>query len=275
MTAVAQSFALADNHRRRQAVVAAQVQQALRLAWDRVMSLDDLDRSFAVFYRTAVPLIGAGRRLSLREAQRYYLAAARNAGIPVTRATARLDMPDLPPGRLETTLRISGPVTVKQALIAGHAPTAAMTMAQASVMRTAKKHIIDASRHALIEKITPSRHLPQSELARYAWVADGDPCAWCALWVARGPVYTKAGAGSLEMKTHAGCGCTPQLVFLREEGASVQAQRYQELLDVTSGNAAYRLKADNYEGLNEFRRAIYAARKDPDSVAARILRGEA
>src|SRR5690625_3343704 len=116
MSQAARSRLLADNHRRRQALVATQTQRALAQAWDRTMRLDDLDRSFEVFFRVAQATVGAGRRLSLQEAQRYYLAAARNAGITLTGPAARLAMPGLSPVALETSLRVTGPVAVKQAL---------------------------------------------------------------------------------------------------------------------------------------------------------------
>ncbi len=256
MSQAIRARALADSHRRRQAVTATQVQRALGLAWDRTMRLDDLDRSFEVFYRTAETILGAGRRLSLQEAQRYYLGAARNAGLTLTGTALRLEAPALLPGRLETTLRVTGPVGVKQRLRDGRDSQTAMAMARAAVLGAGKRLVLEASREALIGQ---ARREPRVE--GWARMSDGDPCHFCAMLVARGPVYGSQEAANFP--AHDGCGCEPQILFRGDgDGWSPQARRYAALWQETGEP-------------NAFRRAIYEARNDPDSDAAAILRGGA
>ena len=83
----------------------------------------------------------------------------------------------------------------------------------------------------------------------YRRISGGDPCAFCAMLVARGGVYTEASAG---FEAHSNCGCTGRPVYDRNDAHSERARELQQLWNEStrgrSGDDAVRAFRQAYEG---------------------------
>jgi hypothetical protein len=218
---MADTLALSYQHMQRQVREAAAVQAALSAAYKRTMQSSNLDLSFRDFSRYALPLIVAGRARGQQTADLFYLSAKAQVGLGAELPVATV--PGLDTERWETDLRVNGPVLVKQQLARGVATDYAMAVAGAATLRVAKRLVLESSRQRLIS-------LTESDKRARGWsrVSDGAPCAFCAMLVSRGPVYS---GGTANFRAHNGCGCSVAPVFENDKtgGWSPQARKLADL----------------------------------------------
>jgi len=59
---------------------------------------------------------------------------------------------------------------------------------------------------------------------RWRRVADGQPCAWCAMLVTQGPVYHSAATDGAGHQYHNHCGCQPEEVFGQWQPTALEQQ---------------------------------------------------
>ena len=226
---MADPLALAQQHMSAQVRRAARTQAALAVAFGRTMDPSNLDRSFVDFSRYALPLIGASRADGIAIGDRYYLDAKTQAGLTGELPVAEIPSMDL--ARMTLDLQVNGPVKVKAALTRGEQLERGLLVAQAATLGVAKRLILEAPRQRLIS-------LSENDKTARGWarVSDGSPCAFCAMLVSRGPVYSEGGG---YFQAHNGCGCSLRPVFRGDKtgGWSPQAREYQKLWREHGGDA--------------------------------------
>lgn len=241
--------ALASAHMVRQVQESARIEAALALAFQKALDPYDLDRSFERYSRAATAIITAGRRQSEKIATDYFAEAWKAAEQEGEVPTATVEALDLE--ALATDLRVNGPALVKSKVADGVPIAEAMRLAQIATLRMGKRHVINASRDALISQTRKSG-------ARWARVSDGNPCYFCGMLVSRGPVYTTR--QTARFGAHNGCGCNVRIVFEGDSdgGWSPEAEKMKALWKATGDPSS-------------FRSALREAYKDPESEPAKIL----
>jgi hypothetical protein len=219
----AELFSLAQTHMRQQVRDVAAVQAALAVAFDRYMDPGDLDGSFESFLRYAVTLISAGRSRGLVSADRFYRASRLLAELGAT--VPNVVAPVLNLAQTATALRVTGPVAAKRQIAKGVSPVVALQRAKVTMLASAKRQVLDAPRQRLILLSEED-----DDARGWARVSDGSPCPFCAMLVARGPVYSRGTVGFI---AHDGCGCQPRAVFRtdRSRGWDDRARRLRDLYD--------------------------------------------
>lgn len=191
-----------------QIAISRAVQRQSAVLW-RVMRFADLDASAQTWAIAQLQAVLAGRQASSASARRRYnrlrLAEVGEA-LPAP--------PDAPPVTREvvqqvaTSLRVTGPVRVKQAIAAGADPTTAMRTGATAVNRATQRLVLDGGRDTTLD-------LMQSDplVTYYERVAAPTACNFCRMLADRGAVYTLE-SGSF--RSHDGCGCGIRAVFTSE-----------------------------------------------------------
>ena len=117
----------------------------------------------------------------------------------------------------------------------GRSPSEIHRAALASVIRSSYRHTLDGGRGALI-----GRSRLDEDARGWARVSDGSPCAFCAMLVGRGAVYSEATAG---FRSHDGCGCGVRVVFRTESPSadlSPQAREFASLFKESGDLKSFR-----------------------------------
>ncbi len=248
-------FQVADVHRIEQVKLTASTQRLLAEVYRRTIDPSRLDQTFPVYLAAAERVLGQGRAASDVLARRYYMRAASGAGFePIG-----LDVDPSPMNReaIATSLRVTGPVTVKTQVAKGVPLALANEAGLAATIAAGKRIMLDAGREMLVEA---SRRDPN--VNGWARISDGSSCPFCAMLVSRGPVYSEA---TVSFRSHDRCGCGVRLVFKndRDNGWSKDALALNRLWKGTDD-------PDREEGstltLSEWSSLYKAARKDPDST---------
>lgn len=189
-----------------QIAIARAVQRQSAVLW-RVMRFADLDASAQMWALAQLQAVLAGREASAASARRWYnrvrLAEVGEA-LPAPAPTPTTGVVR----QVATSLRVTGPVRVKQAISAGADPATAMRTGATAVTRATQRLVLDGGRDTTLD-------LMQADplVTYYQRVAAPTACNFCRMLAERGAVYTLE-SGSF--RSHDGCGCTIQAVFRSE-----------------------------------------------------------
>jgi hypothetical protein len=232
MAREAELLSLSQTHMAQQVRDVAVIQYALSVAFDRTMSPADLDAGFERFLQYAVRLITAGRAKGTLSADRFYAAsrvlAGLNAGLPTAPVPALVEL-----SRLETSMRVTGPVRAKKLIANGKSPVQALAQAKVATLGAAKRQVLNAPRERVLSL---TRH--DEDARAWARQSDGNPCAFCAMLIGRGPVYSEAG---VYFDAHDDCGCEPRPVFKSDpsRGWDSQSREFRQIYDDNPGDFRY------------------------------------
>lgn len=214
--------------RRRQLANAAQVNSLIRREW---ASLDvaDIDGGRARVIERVSSRVSLLRGMSAKEAGRFVtdmrVLARVGSGSRVL-ADANLGAAGV------ESLEIAGPISFKQRIAQGVPDEVAFLAARDQMMAEARTIIMQAGRDTIRLSADANRR-------SLGWrrVADGNPCAFCAMLVGRGPVYKneRTAGGSWETIYHKNCGCTAVEVFDDWE----PTEREQHYVDAYMAGAEY------------------------------------
>jgi hypothetical protein len=252
--------ARADEHERAARVHLAQqvrrsaiIERALDELWDRTVDPSDLRGSFQRFREKALPLIQAGRLTGASEAQKYYAETLVRAGYDED--PLRLPAPVQNVNQTKASLAAGARIDYASwRLAVGDDPSAILAAAKLGMLGAAKRQILSGGRTHLIRL---SERDPN--VRGWARVSDGAPCAFCAMLVSRGPVYS---AGTVGFRAHDRCGCSVRVVPMNDptKGWGLDARAYGDLW------------GDNND-LVAFRAALRKQRADPASTLSQTLAG--
>lgn len=202
MTSGEEFDALARSHMATQVHGAAAAQVLIGRTWDAVVDPTDLDRSFARFSALAVPVVTQARTLAESDAQTYYSTFRTLAGLEGE--APRVAPVGTETDRVTTGLYVTGYGAVKRRIGEGMDPAEALAATRTGMLGAVKRQTVAAGRDRLIEL-----GVADPQVSGWARVSDGHPCAFCAMLIGRGPVYS---ARTVAFRAHDACGCNVRLV---------------------------------------------------------------
>lgn len=210
---------LTRGHRRRQQALRVVLIRELTREWRATFDVNDIDRSYRAFSRSAVPLILDAHATSASHAADYFRSFREAERAPRQHRAQLAAAPGR--DRIEYALGYSARITTLRGLRAGKTPADAARGALVRTTGTSTRLASEGGRQTLYEAV-------RSDPVRPRWqrVTGGDPCAFCAMLAARGGVY-RSGAN---FETHDHCGCELEPVY-RDVGPSEQVRAWQEIYD--------------------------------------------
>jgi len=169
-----------DQLRRSQIALATNADSALRRAWSRI-DLNNLDRNRLAWQRDIAEILSANYGLEANAAETY-LAQYRFAELGTTSGPVVRPPIDLAGGiaSMDATA-IAG---TKSRIASGTVDTVAFEQARQKMMDEAHRLIIAGARGTVTESSAAD-----SRIIGWRRKSDGDPCAFCAMLVSRGPSY--------------------------------------------------------------------------------------
>jgi len=210
MAATQTGALLTQAHAQAQANLSRQTMAELLRLWP-LLDPDDIDGTEVRWLRATASALQERYRISQELALRYLIGfrgvELGAAAQPFAPGVARL----LPADQLVTSLRVTGPATVKRLTGAGLTPQKAADTALTRVLGAGSRLVQAGGRGALERGI-------QTDTAAlgYQRVTRSGACAFCALLAGRGPVYKDArSAGDDGHRYHDHCHCQAEPVYSR------------------------------------------------------------
>lgn len=216
--------ALTEAHRLAQVRLGAQTVRDLLNIFP-LLDPTDLDATTARWLRVAAPIIRTRRDTSATLAANYVnifrtleLGDKARPVVPVLAETVTAE-------RLATSLLVTGPVALKQAMTRGVLLGQAVRTASTTSARAGMRHALNGGRDSIIETVAKDK-----TALGWARATSGAPCAFCAMLASRGPVYkTKTSAGGEGHRYHDSCNCIPEPVYHRDAEWPPGARQYAAL----------------------------------------------
>jgi hypothetical protein len=240
MAVVAEAKRLTEQQRLLQVRIAAATALELRELW-RLVDLENLDSTVPTWMAAVQRLVTDRHSASIAVATRYF-AAFRVAeyGQPYT---GTLPVPGMSTEALQTSLLVTGPIRIRQALSQGRTLTEAGNLALVDSTAAATRHALNGGRDTLTGAVTQDQRA-----LGWARVTSVKPCAFCAMLASRGPVYREATA---RFQAHDSCRCTAEPVYRRNAPWPGRSQQWADLYKTQASTAS--------DPTSAFRRAYEAA----------------
>lgn len=243
MAATEAAKRLTEAHRLGQARIAAATVRQMFAAWP-LLDPEAIDATLAAWLGVTVPLIRAQSQASAALSASYFTAyRAAELGVDAVRF-APLLAEGASVEAVVTSLTVTGPVRIKQAMSAGRSLAQAVTKAQASAAAAAQRHALEGGRATVVGSVASDR-----DALGWARATSGQPCAFCALIASRGPVYKSGQTASFQ--PHDACHCTPEPVYHRDADWPAGSRRFADVYAEA--------KASDGDTLSNFRSLIEAA----------------
>ena len=210
MALTSEGAVLTDRHRRAQVRLAITADSQARRMWDATLDVNDLKGSQPIWKNAVLDLMQVWWKVSADTAAQY-LPRFREAetGEPggVEVGVPRFD-------RRQASRRIdwAGATNVLWHIARGETQEAAYEAARSLFLGMFHEAVLTGGR-------TTIERWAKKDPRAIGWrrVSDGDPCAFCAMLVTRGPVYTSQACAGLSARTgekyHPHCGCTIEVVY--------------------------------------------------------------
>lgn len=232
---------LTEGHRQAQIRLGAQTVRLMEDLWNilnfdgtRILNVDEWVEAVSI-------LLTRQHQVSAATARSYYttfrLTEIGEAGL------TRLGIPTLPLGAAQTSVMVTGPVRVRQGLARGLTIDEAARKARVASAREAMRIALDGGRDQVTQAVSQDRRA-----LGYARTGSGSPCAFCAVLIGRGPVYRDERSGSFQ--SHAGCGCSAEPVYSRDQPWPPGAREIRDLYNQSTRGERDQLTAFRraYEG---------------------------
>ncbi len=204
MAATVEAARLTEAHRLAQVRLGARVVQAMRAAWP-LLDVDDLDRSFERWLRTATVIIGGQRTVSARLAANYVQTFKALELGPSARTTPIVLAETAPADAVMTSMMVTGPASVKSAISRGVQSVKAMEVAEARSAAAAMRHALNGGRDTITGTLAADR-----DALGWRRVTSGNACDFCSMLAGRGVVYR---ADSAAFNAHDACGCSAEPAY--------------------------------------------------------------
>lgn len=189
---------LTEAHRLAQARLGAQTVARMRVIWP-LLHPDNLDGTFDQWLLAAVPIIRGQRTASARLAANYLaLFKALDESPPFTAVLQET----VDTKALTTSLLVTGPLSIKRAMVRGVPLERAVDIAEAASSAAAMRHSLEGGRETIGATV---RADPQAK--GFVRVASGKACGFCA---------DLAGiefADDHVFQAHDGCSCSSEPVY--------------------------------------------------------------
>jgi hypothetical protein len=241
MAATTEARRLTEAHRLAQLDVAAETVMAMNDAW-RILDPLDLDGTTPRWLRPASQIISHHRNASAGISSNY-LGAFKALETGVDSGLTLLLADPLPLEQLVTSMVVTGPAKVRQALAAGKSLDEAMELASATSSASAMRHALNGGRDTTIRTVEGDQHA-----VGWARVTSEKPCAFCAMLASRGPAYRGQGAA---FRAHDRCRCSAEPIYRPDAAWPAGSRRWERLWQEA--------KAAGGDTTQEFRRLVEAA----------------
>lgn len=187
----------------------------------------DLAGSWPALERALQLLILSGRREAAALAGGYLVAFRALEGAPGSAAI--ISGANLSAEALATSLRVTGPVTIKRAVSLGLKAEQAGRTGLVSVSGAVSRLILNGGRDTIQRSIQADK-----QALGYARVASGSACSFCALIASRGPVYKSSKSAGSGHSYHDHCNCGVEPVYSRDAAWPDNSRKYEELWKTTT-----------------------------------------
>lgn len=209
MALTSEGAVLTDRHRRAQVRLAITADSQARRVWDSTLDLNDLKGSQPIWKKAVLDLLETWWRISADTAAAYLprFREAETGDGSFDVAVPRFDRRNAA-GRIDWT----GATNVLWRIARGETQETAYAAARSLFLGVFHEAVLTGGR-------TTIENWAKKDPRAIGWrrVSDGDPCAFCAMLVTRGPVYTSAAKAGLSARTgskyHPHCGCTVEVVY--------------------------------------------------------------
>lgn len=173
----------------------------MRAIWP-LLDPQALDASFEGWMIAALPIVTGQRETSARLAASYLTTfKALELGVGARPVTVLSSAPDI--SAVTTSLLVTGPVSVKRALLRAVPLARALATAESASAAAGMRHALDGGRQTLTESLRAD-----SDASGWARVASGKACAFCSTLAGR--VFPTDHAA---FPAHDGCSCTAEPVY--------------------------------------------------------------
>lgn len=215
MARTAEGAALSVQHRAGQLRIRAQALTAYTRAWP-LWQGDEA--SFKRLTDVTYPLVAAHRRLSASLASSYY-ETFRSVERVRGEATPRL-APPIDEATVSGTLFVTGREMTAKAIASGASPQAAMAAALVRTSGTVGRFVLGGGRDTIVLSSGAD-----PEARGWGRVTGGNPCAFCAMVAANGPVFSEDTA---DFEAHDHCSCAGEPMYEGSEWPG-EAREFQRL----------------------------------------------
>lgn len=239
---------LAEAYRQAQIRVKAQALRDAMVFW-QTWDPDNLDETWAATLEAVRDIIQGAYDRSVDLAEAYFQANRELQGLGRLEslpAAVRLSA-----GRLETSLRVTGPVAWRQAIAAGRNPFEAAEVMQVRQAGAAGRLVQEGGRERVLQ-LTDA----DPEATKWYRYTDGNPCAFCAMLAGRGAVYLARGTANFQAHDH--CGCTARPGYQNDPDDLARNRQFAKLYDKATTQALKSgelRRGTSNDLLNAFRRA--------------------
>lgn len=155
-----------------------------------------------------------------RLGRQYLIEHARIEGVQVEPVVA-----EVPLEEISTALLVTGPVAFKRHMARTGSEEGARR-AMATTLSGAGQRLVLAGARETVTRTVGERR----QYAGWRRVADGDPCAFCAMLISRGAVYDEQ---TVKFQAHDHDGCFPEPLYVRESEPPEVRRLYEEWQRVT------------------------------------------
>ena len=209
MAATSEATLLTDQHRRRQVALAVTADSQMRRTWDTTLDPDNLEATQPIWKRAMLDTLTKWWHVSANTAAQY-LPRFRQAEIGD--GGIEVGIPRFDRALAGRQLEWGGMVNVLWHVAMGQTREAAYTAARELFLGMFHEAVLTGGRMTIQEWARRD-----SRAIGWRRVSDGNPCAFCAMLVSRGPVYTSEEHAltrqSDGQKFHPHCGCTVEVVY--------------------------------------------------------------
>lgn len=219
--------ALTVAHQAQQQQISREVALLVLRAWG-VIDPADIDRLWPMVARAIAQVVSNGHARSTAAAGAYLQAHARLDGVNLRQIHAPGEMNA---DRLDTALRVTGPVALKRAAALGQSPQTAAATALVQITGAATRLALAGGRQTIQQTVRRS-----GQIVGYRRVTVGKTCPFCTMLASRGAVYkSEKTAGDEGNAYHDHCNCTSEPLYRQEPEPPEVVELYERWQQVTAG----------------------------------------
>lgn len=232
MAATVAGARLTEAHRLAQASLGARATRELLLLWSLV-DPKRLDDTVPAWLEAVIVLLQV-RRVESANLAASYLTTFRLVEAPLAPAFSPVSGAALDVQAAATSMRVTGPVSIKRAMQAGRSLAEAADTARVNTARAGMRHVLEGGRSTIT-----ATTIADPAVQGFRRVTSGDACGFCSVLARRGAVYS---ASTARFAAHDGCSCSAEPAY-GGEGVRVAEYVPRNLTDAQRAEANRRVRA--------------------------------
>lgn len=184
-----------------------------------------------------MPIITGQRRQSAMMAANY-LDAFKKLELGSDAVLRAVLADQLPAAQVVTSMTVTGPVSIKQAMSRGVSLAKAVQTSELNTARAGLRLTLGGGRDTITETTRADR-----QAIGWARATSGKPCPFCAMIASQGTLYSERGA---QFDAHDGCSCSAEPVYREDAALPSGSQRWAQLwseADASDGDTVKNFRA--------------------------------